>query len=173
MLPPGRRWKLDRRAGAARRVAARPRPPLLRVARGPRGPPHLGLAGAPPTTARGLGRVGGGEPRRLTSNPASDSRPRFSPDGRTLAFLSTRDGSPQVWAIDLAGGEPRRLSSLATGVDAFEWLGASRLAPVSEEFPGCGADDACNAKRLGDAGKPSSARGYAELLYRHWDTWDD
>ena len=75
--------------------------------------------------------VAGGEPRRLTSNPASDSRPRFSPDGRTLAFLSTRDGSSQVWALDLAGGEARKLTSLATGVDAFEWLG--RSAPRARE----------------------------------------
>src|SRR5262249_38239828 len=51
--------------------------------------------------------LAGGEPRRLTSNPASDTRPRFSPDGRSLAFLSTRGGSSQVWLIDLAGGEPR------------------------------------------------------------------
>jgi dipeptidyl aminopeptidase/acylaminoacyl peptidase len=120
-----------------------------------------------------LAPVAGGEPRRLTSNPASDTRPRFSPDGRTLAFLSTRDGSPQVWQLDLRGGEARKLTSLATGVDAFEWLGESRLALVSEVYPDCGADDACNAKQLAEAGKPSTARAYDELLYRHWDTWDD
>ena len=134
---------------------------------------EIDLAGATRNTDLWLVLVAGGEPRRLTSNPASDSRPRFGPDGRTLAFLSTRDGSSQVWALDLAGGEARKLTSLATGVDAFEWLGAKRLALVSEVFPDCGADDACNAKKLGEAGKPSTARVYDELLYRHWDTWDD
>lgn len=117
--------------------------------------------------------LSGGEPRRLTTNPASDTRPRFSPGGRTLAFLSTRDGSSQVWALDMGGGEARKLTALSTGVDAFEWLGATKLALVSEVFPACGADDACNAKMLAEAGKPSSARVYDELLYRHWDTWDD
>ena len=120
-----------------------------------------------------LAPVAGGEPRRLTTNPASDTRPRFSPDGRSLAFLSTRDGSPQVWQLELAGGEAKKLTSLSTGVDAFEWLGGTRLALVSEVFPSCGADDACNAKALAGVGKPSTARAYDELLYRHWDAWDD
>ena len=117
--------------------------------------------------------VSGGEPRRLTSSPASDSSPRWSPDGRQLAFLSTRDGGAQVWALDLAGGEPRKLTSLATGVDGFAWLDARRLLVKSEVFPECGADDACNAKKLAAAGQASSARVYDELLYRHWDAWDD
>ena len=117
--------------------------------------------------------LAGGEPRRLTANPGSDTRPRFSPDGRSLAFLSTRGGSSQVWQLELAGGEPRQLTSLATDVDAFEWLGPARLALVSAVFPECGADDACNAKRLAAAGKPSTARAYDELLYRHWDSWGD
>jgi dipeptidyl aminopeptidase/acylaminoacyl peptidase len=117
--------------------------------------------------------LAGGEPRRIAADPASDTRPRFSPDGRSLAFLSTREGPSQVFVLDLAAGEPRKLTSLATGVDAFEWLGPGRLAIVSAVFPECGADDACNAAKLAAAGKGSSARAYDHLLYRHWDTWSD
>ncbi len=39
--------------------------------------------------------VRGGEPRQITRHPAPDSRPRWSPDGRRLAFISARDGGPR------------------------------------------------------------------------------
>ena len=47
----------------------------------------------------------GGDLRRLTSSPASDSNPRWSSDGKKIAFISARGGSPQVYLIDLSGGE--------------------------------------------------------------------
>ena len=134
---------------------------------------EVDLDGGKRNTDLWLVPVAGGEPRRITSSPASDSRPRWSPDGTRIAFLSARDGSSQVWALDLAGGEPRKLTSLATGADGFEWIDAKRLLVLAEVFPDCGADDACNAKALAGAGKPSTARAYDDLLFRHWDTWDD
>src|SRR5258708_1801151 len=80
---------------------------------------------------------------RLTSSPANDHSPHFSPDGRTLAFLrDPLDGKsdPQIWLIDLPGGEPRQLShfegtisSLAFAPDgkqlAFSAMESARPAP--------------------------------------------
>jgi Tol biopolymer transport system component/imidazolonepropionase-like amidohydrolase len=53
----------------------------------------------------------GGEARALTVGMAFDSQPAFSPDGRSVAFISDRDGAENVWVMDVDGGEPRRLSA--------------------------------------------------------------
>jgi dipeptidyl aminopeptidase/acylaminoacyl peptidase len=50
-----------------------------------------------------------------------DVRPRFSPDGRSLLFLSTRSDSSQPWLLPLAGGEPTQVAEVAGGVGAAEF----------------------------------------------------
>jgi tricorn protease len=52
----------------------------------------------------------GGTARRLTSTPAVESDPHFSPDGRRIAFTSDRAGNPDVYVVDADGGEPTRLT---------------------------------------------------------------
>ncbi len=65
--------------------------------------------------------VPGQEPVRLTGSN-SDSRPEFSPDGKTLAFLSKRSGSSQIWLLPLSGGEARQLTRVKGGVTQFKWF---------------------------------------------------
>jgi TolB protein len=52
-----------------------------------------------------------GETRLLTSEPGSNEAPSFSPDGQHIVFESTRDGSSQIWVVDVDGGNLRRLTS--------------------------------------------------------------
>src|ERR1700690_2583479 len=115
----------------------------------------------------------GGEPRQLTRS-GSDQRPRWSPDGTKLAFLSARDGSQQVYWIALASGEATRLTSLSGGAENELWSPDGKtIAFVSSVYPDC-ADDECNAKR--DAEKQKNkvkAHVATKLLYRHWTTWWD
>ena len=64
----------------------------------------------------------GGEPRQFTSGPKRDTNPRWSPDGRQLAFLSERDGKKrQVFVMPADGGEPRRLTDTKQPVEDFVW----------------------------------------------------
>ncbi len=52
----------------------------------------------------------GTNPRRLTSAPADEMRPRFSPDGSMIAYSANLDGNYDVFVIPAAGGQPRRLT---------------------------------------------------------------
>ena len=63
----------------------------------------------------------GGHSDQLTSAKANDTRPRFSPDGRNLLFLSDRTGKPQAWVMSMTGGEPRQVTDMPSGVGAADW----------------------------------------------------
>ena len=76
----------------------------------------------------------GGEPVRLTTSKKNDNQPRWSPDGRRLAFLSAREERAQVFLISPFGGEAERLTESKTGVQAFQWSPDGRqIAYVSQQ----------------------------------------
>ncbi|HEX6951627.1 MAG TPA: S9 family peptidase [Gaiellaceae bacterium] len=60
--------------------------------------------------------VESGEIRRLTFSDSTNAAPAFSPDGKSVAFMSTRTEKPQLFLLPLDGGEPRKLTDLAQGV---------------------------------------------------------
>lgn len=59
--------------------------------------------------------------RELTHDKAAESALRWSPDGKRVAFLADRDGSRQVWALPVDGGEAVKLTTHAESVAAFDW----------------------------------------------------
>ena len=65
----------------------------------------------------------GKQQRQLTHTAESESSPQWSPDGKWLSFLSSRDGSdgPQLWLLDRNGGEARRVSDVANGIEDYAW----------------------------------------------------
>jgi dipeptidyl aminopeptidase/acylaminoacyl peptidase len=67
--------------------------------------------------------VNGGEPRQFTRGPRRDTAPRWSPDGRWLAFVSEREkkGKGQLYVMPADGGEPARLTDLRPGVASPAW----------------------------------------------------
>ena len=97
--------------------------------------------------------VAGGEPRRLTTHPKSDTRGRWSPDGKRIAFVSSREGGSQAWVMDATGGEARPVTSLPTEAGGVSWVDDRHLLVTSDVFPGCDAaggryDAACQKRRL-------------------------
>ena len=80
--------------------------------------------------------ISGGDAAPFTQGP-KDTAPRFSPDGRSLAFhRPDKSGKPQVWLMPLSGGEPRQLTEMLCGVRSYAWSPDSlRLALVSDVDP--------------------------------------
>ena len=116
----------------------------------------------------------GSKVRRLTEDGSSDYTPRWSPDGKSIAFISTRSGNSQVWIIPVNGGEARQLTSLATEADGVTWAAkGDTLLFTSQVYPEC-TDAACNQKRLTEAAESKvKARLIHSLFFRHWDAWRD
>jgi dipeptidyl aminopeptidase/acylaminoacyl peptidase len=115
----------------------------------------------------------GGEAMQVTQS-GHDSSPAWSPDGKTLAFLSSRDGNSQVYLLSMDGGEAKKLTTLSTGADLFQWAPDGKsIAFASAVYVDC-KDDACNSKRDEEKEKSKvKARIYDHLLFRHWDHWSD
>jgi dipeptidyl aminopeptidase/acylaminoacyl peptidase len=72
-----------------------------------------------------MARTDGSQNLRITTNPASETRPRFSPDGKYLSFISGRNeedgGNAQLWLLNRAGGEAEKVTKLKGSVSDYIW----------------------------------------------------
>jgi dipeptidyl aminopeptidase/acylaminoacyl peptidase len=63
-----------------------------------------------------------------------DSSPRWSPDGKSLAFLSSRTGEAQIFLSSLSGGDPVQLTNNSGAISSFEWSpGGQQIAFLAYE----------------------------------------
>jgi len=115
--------------------------------------------------------VATGEAKALTTS-GHESDGRWSPDGRRVAFISSRSGNEQLFVMNVDGSDARAVSTLSGGVANIVWAPDGRsIAFTSEVYPDC-REEACNAARDKQREEnKSKARIYDRLLYRHWSTW--
>jgi tricorn protease len=76
-----------------------------------------------------------GEIKRLTNHPAIDSQPRFSPNGKQIAFISNRSGSNQIYVMPAEGGMPQQKTFHSEGYSLADWFpdGNSVLATATRD----------------------------------------
>jgi dipeptidyl aminopeptidase/acylaminoacyl peptidase len=118
--------------------------------------------------------VATGEAHALTKN-GRDGGARWSPDGKTIAFVSTRDKGTQIYVMNPDGsGEPNAITALSGGADNIVWSPDGQLiAFTTDVFSDC-KDEACNARRREEREKsPVQAHVADRLLFRHWTSWSE
>ena len=80
-----------------------------------------------------LASTSGGDPVRLTTSKKNDNQPRWSPDGKRLAFVSAREEKAQIYLISPFGGEAEKLTESKSGVQSFQWSpDGKRIAYVAQ-----------------------------------------
>ena len=109
-------------------------------------------------------------------------RPRWAPDGRHFAFISTKEDGSQVWIADFDGATgtvtaKHRLTNIATEADGELWSpDGKNILFKSDVWPECDGipeqETECNARRLAEE-KSSKVKAliFTHLLFRHWDAY--
>jgi dipeptidyl aminopeptidase/acylaminoacyl peptidase len=106
---------------------------------------------------------GASAPRRLTSTKEAESGAAWSPDSKRIAFSTKREGdtADQIYVMDLAGGEAKRITTVATGASSPRWRQDGKAVLFE------------SAVRVGPPPDKSTARAYESMPIRIWNTWLD
>ncbi|MGD9589584.1 MAG: prolyl oligopeptidase family serine peptidase [Pyrinomonadaceae bacterium] len=112
----------------------------------------------------------GSNQRQVTRGNSSHSSPRWSPDGKKVAYVT----GGQIWTMDPDGDDTKQITRISTGAGNPVWSPDGRwIAFVSDVYPECDSD-ACN--RAEDAKVEASkvkAKIAERLLFKHWNEWRD
>ncbi len=110
--------------------------------------------------------VDDGEATNITKTENSEFNVRWRPDGKKIGFLTTKNGSTQLWEMDPNGENKTKISNIEGGINGFEY------APNQEKF--LYIQQVKLDKTVQDIHPDlpkANARIETDLMYRHWDQW--
>jgi dipeptidyl aminopeptidase/acylaminoacyl peptidase len=116
----------------------------------------------------------GGVPMKISEGERQDESPSWSPDGKTLSYISNKEGgAKQLYLYDVAAKSTVKASDVPNGVGTYIWMPkGDGFVFVSDVYTDCGVDANCT-KEAGEKEEKSlvKARVIEGLLYRHWASW--
>jgi dipeptidyl aminopeptidase/acylaminoacyl peptidase len=120
---------------------------------------------------------GGGAPRRITNTRAPESGVAWSPDSRSIAFSTKREGDEveQIYILDLlSGGEARRFTELTTGASSPKWRPDGKAILFESAVYPNALDDEANQKIAAEhKARKYNVRAYEHFPIRQWNQWLD
>jgi len=123
-----------------------------------------------------LKNISSGKVQQVTSNIKSEGNVIWATDSKSLFFLSTRNGSSQIWQLALNGGEAKQITDLSVGINGFKVADNGKLFALAITVkPDCIEENdgfACTTAAMNKAkNQKHNTRVYNNLMVRHWDTW--
>lgn len=109
-------------------------------------------------------------PRQVTSGTSSSSSPRWSPDGKLIAFTT----GGQIWTMNAEGRDRKQITKISSGAGNPVWSPDGKwIAFGSDVYPEC-SNDACNEAEDNKAeANKVKAHVTERLLFKHWNEWRD
>ena len=124
-----------------------------------------------------------GQEKEIIADQDAD-RPRWAPDGKRFAFISTKENGSQVWIADFDNATAivaavHQLTHMPTEASGELWSpDGKNILFVSDVYPGCDGtpqeEQDCNAKKVKEANDSKvKAQIFTHLLYRHWNAYKE
>jgi dipeptidyl aminopeptidase/acylaminoacyl peptidase len=112
--------------------------------------------------------VSGGKPTKITDTPEKESGAAWRPDGKKIGYLSSKSGATQLWEMNPDGTEPTQVSNIEGGITGFLYSPDMKHIAYTRDIK--------LEKDIHDLFPDlpkANARLENDLMYRHWDSWQD